>query len=292
MEQWTVWLSCHVWVQLSDKQQAHQPNVYQDALRTGTGYEVKSLRLPTLESALLSTWHDYTAYLRSFKCFIGKGDLSERKRAHTAPEIWPFLFMLSISSAGGHHSITSTDQKRTLLPMVKTDTCVLFLTVPVSGNVQKYGVYWACCALCKIHLTGQVRGFPAQGRLPVTIIHTTSPHKNPTPHSHKKPENCSGLKMCPLVSMRWTAEPTVKDTSVIISGKQRGEDCASVSAASLAHISGPAGLKTPESHWRAEQKKPTVVLQGAVNYSLWKGHSVENNHLRATARQQHWCFLK
>lgn len=87
---------------------------------------------------------------------------------------------------------------------------------------------------------------------------------------HENPHSTEGLLGLEIVQ----SGSNVKDIwclwrrRVIICGKQKGKtDRASLSSASLAHISGPAGLKTPESHWRAEQEKKDPLL--LISYKPW-----------------------
>lgn len=83
---------------------------------------------------------------------------------------------------------------------------------------------------CKRHLRTVSRGLSTQGHnnWPQSLTEETGGVANWARHD-KTPDASGGRR-------------------VIICGKQKGEDRASLSVASRAHISGLAGLKTPESH--------------------------------------------
>lgn len=167
--------------------------------------------------------------------------------------------MLSLPPTGDHHSSTVINEELLLVITDYKQNCVLF---PASGSIMNLQdcVMYHVLYHVKYSRQGKSGAFQQGGRLPVTIIH----HQLPFTKSHWnetwKPVRFKDKKVCHLVSIGWTCECSLKRQRWDNLQQTKEEDSAPVSAASLAHISGPAGVKTTESHWRTEEKKPSVVL--------------------------------
>lgn len=98
-----------------------------------------------------------------------------------------------------------------------------------------------------------------------------------------KYENCSELKLCRLFFL---SNPQLNPVRRTKSVANKGEDFAPVSVAGLAHISGPAGLKTTESHWRTEQEKDHDCFLTSSKLFPLIGHNDTKIHQKQTGRQQ------